>query len=103
MATIHYVKLSSKVSKGDNRKDNCSKKIRVKRLRTDQGRIWKASKLVFDFSKSDTWSIKVLSSLYKTNTKPGRLLLGFESKLEPLGKLLITYPWTFVDNQWSLK
>jgi hypothetical protein len=54
MATIHYVKLASKVSKGDNWKSNCSKKFRAKRLKTDQSRIWKNSKLVFDFSKSDT-------------------------------------------------
>jgi hypothetical protein len=39
MAAIHYVKLASKVSKGDNRKHNCSTKFRAKRLRTDQGRI----------------------------------------------------------------
>jgi hypothetical protein len=54
MAAIHYVKLASKVSKGDNWKDNCSKKFRAKRLKTNQSRIWKTLKLVFDSSKSDT-------------------------------------------------
>jgi len=37
MAAIHYVKLASKVSKGE--KIIAQKKIRVERLRTNQGRI----------------------------------------------------------------
>jgi len=49
LVAIHYLKLVSKVSKGNN-----SNFITVSSLKPNLGRIWRASKLVFDFSKGDT-------------------------------------------------